>query len=110
MSLPDSWERVQLGKIVRIHSGVAPSLLQLSLTGYIPYVKVEDLNRSAKHIQSSREFTDAVMNVTPSGSTVFPKRGAAIMTNKVRFAARDIVLDTNLMALAPGRRIDADFL
>lgn len=35
------------------------------------------------------------------GSTIFPKRGAAIMTNKVRILGENGYMDTNMMALEP---------
>ena len=38
-------------------------------------------------------------------STIFSKRGTAIMTNKVRILGNDGYMDTNMMALEP---IDID--
>ena len=49
------------------------------------------------------------INKAPEGSVVFPKRGAAIMTNKVRILADDCYIDTNLMALS-SNKIDSEFL
>lgn len=43
------------------------------------------------------------------GSTIFAKRGAAIMTNKVRLLGVDSYMDTNMMALEP-IGIDNNFL
>ena len=42
-------------------------------------------------------------------STIFPKRGAAIMTNKVRMLGEDSYMDTNMMALEP-KGIDPEYL
>ena len=56
-----------------------------------------------------------MVNINPKaqlvnkGATIFPKRGAAIMTNKVRIMGKDGYLDTNMMALIP-EEIDKDFL
>ena len=39
-------------------------------------------------------------SVIPANSIVFPKRGAAIMTNKIRISSKPCQIDTNLMALS----------
>src|SRR5690606_740156 len=75
------------------------------------YVKVDDLN------YSNREQDDSQMKVQDDsryskvkiGSTIFPKRGAAIMTNKVRILTKDSYMDTNMMALEPNV-INGEFL
>ena len=41
---------------------------------------------------------------------MFPKRGAAIMNNKVRIARTDFAMDTNVMAIEPAQDIDNEFL
>ena len=66
---------------------------------------------------STRIQSDAKMKVqthfkypkVQRGSVIFPKRGAAIMTNKVRLLGFDGYMDTNMMALEPGN-IDRHFL
>ena len=49
------------------------------------------------------------MAMIPSGSTIFAKRGAAIMTNKTRITGVSAYMDTNMMALTP-TGIDGGFL
>lgn len=44
-----------------------------------------------------------------AGSVIFPKRGAAILTNKVRVLGVDSYMDTNMMALS-SEMLDTDFL
>jgi type I restriction enzyme S subunit len=78
--------------------------------GQYPYVKVEDLNRSIKYQFSAREFVDDPAPTVPAGAIIFPKRGAAIMANKVRIASVPIVMDTNLMALTPDDSLDSEYL
>ena len=46
----------------------------------------------------------------PSGSILFPKRGAAIENNKIRITASEILIDTNLMALTPCNTAATEFL
>lgn len=104
----DAWEQRELGEVVTIKSGWSPSNFR---EGTSMYVKVDDLN------YSNREQNDSQMKVRENsryskvkvGSTIFPKRGAAIMTNKVRILAKDSYMDTNMMALEPDS-INSEFL
>lgn len=75
------------------------------------YIKVDDLNYSTRVQNDSqmRVLENTKYNKVRSGSTIFPKRGAAIMTNKVRVLAEDSYMDTNMMALEP-EGINGEFL
>lgn len=108
--LPEGWSSSELRHSIRIHSGVAPSALNISDCGTVPYVKVEDLNNTDKLQLTSRTFVDKDEFTVPVNSVIFPKRGAAIFSNKVRIAALPMVLDTNLMAVECVTDIDPEFL
>lgn len=108
--VPEGWKSKSLGGLVKIYSGVAPSELTLKSKGILPYVKVEDMNNDLKYQVNSRSYTDKSANIIPAGSTLFPKRGAAIMNNKVRIAKADFVIDSNMMAIFPGKELDQEFL
>lgn len=98
----DPWPRRRLGDLlVKIVSGVSPSSFSLNNDSQgIPYLKVEDLNNSDKYQESSRTYVgNTLRGNVPQGSIIFPKRGAAIMTNKVRICAKDSFMDSNLMAI-----------
>ncbi|MHB1319756.1 MAG: restriction endonuclease subunit S, partial [Anaerolineae bacterium] len=112
MKVPEGWAEARLGELVHIRSGYAPSAAQSGGTGEIGYVRVDDLNASPKYISVGRDRATAPRNgIVPSGSVMFPKRGAAISTNKVRIAACDLLMDTNMMALTVRpHRLDAEFL
>ncbi|SYZ78160.1 restriction endonuclease subunit S [Trichococcus shcherbakoviae] len=106
------WEQRKLGEHVTIKSGWSPSnFVRTNSEGFELFIKVDDLN------YSSREQKDSQMRVNDNprfqkmkkGSIIFPKRGAAIMTNKVRILSSDAYMDTNMMALEP-QEIDGDFL
>nr|WP_321303304.1 restriction endonuclease subunit S [uncultured Trichococcus sp.] len=108
----DAWEQRKLGENVIIKSGWSPSnFVRTNSEGSELFIKVDDLN------YSSREQNDSQMRVHDNprfqkmkkGSIIFPKRGAAIMTNKVRILGSDGYMDTNMMALDP-QGIDAHFL
>jgi type I restriction enzyme S subunit len=104
------WEDVKLGNYVTIKSGVSPSQFNLKSKGEIPYVKVEDMNNCSKYQCNSRSYTDKDRPVIDKNSVIFPKRGAAIMNNKVRIAATSLYLDTNMMALFPNAALNSEFL
>jgi len=102
--------KISLRELVTIQSGYSPSTFQLKVTGNFPYVKVEDMNNCQKCQFESREYTDDFNHIVPKGSIIFPKRGAAIMNNKVRIAARDLCMDTNMMAIIPNEKVLSEYL
>ncbi|MBC1515979.1 restriction endonuclease subunit S [Listeria immobilis] len=107
----EEWEQRKLGKHVNIKSGWSPSHFEITDKIGDLFIKVDDLN------YSNRIQSDSNMKVNihskyqkmKKGCTLFPKRGAAIMTNKVRILGKDSYMDTNMMALEPDG-IDAEFL
>ncbi|MGI9918619.1 restriction endonuclease subunit S [Vibrio owensii] len=103
------WEKVTLGNLVTIQSGYAPSQFTLTKDEEYPYVKVEDMNNCSKYQTISREYSCKSKRTVPKGSVIFPKRGAAIMNNKVRIAATEIYMDSNMMALTPKDKLHSEF-
>ena len=104
----DDWEQRKLGEYLSIISGEAPSKFE---EGTELYVKVDDLNYNDKYVVDTQNKVaehSTVKRVT-KGSVVFPKRGAAIMTNKVRIIGIDSYMDTNMMALT-SEKLDSEFL
>ena len=75
------------------------------------YVKVDDLNHSTREQDNSqmRVCENIKASKVCKGSVIFPKRGAAIMTNKVRIMGDNGYMDTNMMALEP-IDVNSDFL
>ncbi|WP_421709989.1 restriction endonuclease subunit S [Algihabitans sp.] len=104
------WEEESLGNLVTIISGKSPSLYELLAQGECAFVKVEDLNNCTKYQINAREYCNDVRGVVPIGSLLFPKRGAAIENNKIRITASEVLIDTNLMALAPHNAAATEFL
>ena len=93
----DAWVQRKLGDIVDIKSGDAPSKFQV---GHFPYLKVDDLNNSFVYQNTTvNHVLETNKTPIPEGAVVFSKRGAAIMTNKVRILATPMFMDTNMMAL-----------
>lgn len=108
--IPQEWEVMALGKLVSITSGNSPSLYNLHSVGKYPYIKVEDMNNCEKYQMLSRDYTDDERNLVPKGSIIFPKRGAAIINNKVRIAVCDLCMDSNMMAIVPNKLVNGEFL
>lgn len=104
------WVEKELGNMVGISSGYSPSKYNLSNTGIYPFVKVEDLNNCTKYQENSRQYSDDSKGVVSSQSIIFPKRGAAIALNKIRITSKNILMDTNMMALTPSEDLNVEFL
>ncbi len=99
-SFPD-WEDKKLGVLVKIKSGSSPSNYIFEKEGEFPFLKVEELNNSIKYQSKSRFYSNNDKGLIEKNSIIFPKRGAAIMTNKVRVNSIPVIMDSNLMAIIP---------
>lgn len=95
--IPENWKILKIKDIGYLTSGESPSHFEFS-TGCLPYFKVEQLNNSVKY-QINTPYHTSSSKPIDMGSIIFPKRGAAISTNKVRLLAQPSLLDTNIMAL-----------
>ena len=105
-----AWKESTLGKLVDIRSGFSPSRYDLSNKAKYAFLKVEDLNNCEKYQLLSRQYSNDVDGLVPANSIIFPKRGAAILLNKVRVNIREVLMDTNLMALTPNKKVLIEFL
>ena len=80
-------------------------------------IKVSDMNlpgneiefRSA-NLERQLPEKEALKRTVPANSIVFPKRGAAIATNKKRLTTGWTVLDPNLIAVMPSKLVDHRYL
>ena len=81
--------------------------------GDLPFIKVGSLSRDSFEIESWDFFVDrsVATNYRPrSQYVVFPKRGAAIFTNKVNIVDRPSLIDPNLMGWQIGERAVTAFI
>ena len=74
--------------------------------GDVPYVKVGDMNLidNKRGIITSSNFVNIGTKsklLFPIGTTIFPKRGGAILTNKKRLTKVQICCDLNIMGAIP---------
>ncbi|MEJ5106654.1 restriction endonuclease subunit S [Chryseobacterium sp. MYb328] len=104
----EGWEVKKLGEIVVINSGYSPSIFTFSEDG-IPYLKVDELNNSAKYTVKGSYFIKTESSIK-KGSIIFPKRGASIFLNKIRILGEDSFMDTNLMTLTVPENTNNEFL
>ncbi|WP_207369387.1 restriction endonuclease subunit S [Heyndrickxia coagulans] len=110
--LPDDWKVAKLGKYIKIYSGDSPSNVEFNDNG-IPYYKVDDLNNSSKFITESKLKVNkhSIKKVVPPKSLIFPKRGASILTNKVRILTEESYFDTNIMGVEVNEKeVDFEYL
>jgi type I restriction enzyme, S subunit len=100
--IPEHWD-VKKGKyLFNIISGYAPEQITFSDNADNRYFRVDDLNSNADSLFLSDSKAKFVLGDTPlypSNTVLFPKRGAAIFTNKVKITQVECLFDTNLMGL-----------
>ena len=103
----EGWIERSIGDICTLKSGTSVGVSLEKAKGEIPYVKVSDMTYAGNEteIVSSSRFlgmADVGKNaVFPAGTTIFPKRGGAILTNKKRLTALPICADLNIMGVIP---------
>lgn len=80
-------------------------------------IKVSDMNRAGNEtviaeaaLEKHLDAKVATYRCAPPGTIVFPKRGAAIATNKKRLTESWSVFDPNVIGVVPGNTINARFL
>ena len=95
--IPEDWGIICIKDLGYVTNGESPSKLIFD-NGNIPYYKVEQLNNSIKY-QDQTPYKIKYERPVQSGSIIFPKRGAAIATNKVRILRETSFFDTNIMSI-----------
>jgi type I restriction enzyme M protein len=103
------WPSRKIGDFVRINNGGV--LTKFVDNGRIACVKVSDMNLPAnqREIVTSSHWVDVPPHeIVPENSVIFPKRGAAIATNKKRLTKIPCLIDNNCMALIITRPDELD--
>jgi type I restriction enzyme S subunit len=96
-----------IGDVCTLRSGTTVNSNLEKTEGELPYLKVADMNLifNQNSIKTSSRFlnkSDVNKNsIIRKGSTIFPKRGGAIDTNKKRITEIDIAVDLNIMSAYP---------
>lgn len=107
------WGLDTIGNLCTLKSG--DSGANNTSEGDLPYVKVGDMNIEANnpYITTSSTFVSRDENkkrIFPIGTTIFPKRGGAIYTNKKRLTAVEICCDLNTMGVIPKEKVLPQFI
>jgi type I restriction enzyme, S subunit len=120
--VPESWETPTVESVCIIKAS-AMSYKQLEDATNLPNgirvigIKVSDMNipgneiefRSA-NLERRLLEKEAIKRTVPDNAIVFPKRGAAIATNKKRLTTGLTVLDPNLIAVIPKKAVNHRYL
>jgi len=79
--------------------------------GVIFYIKVDDLNAPENQVYFTKSALYCIKDKTPfvSNALIFPKRGAAIFTNKVSILMNRALLDPNMMGWQIRKSLDIKF-
>lgn len=121
--MPKSWEVFSISQKCLV-KGSTIALTELPLLDtkntqheLVHGIKVSDMNTGGNEKSINRaniiahlSNQDAIKKAVPRNSIVFPKRGAAIATNKKRLTTSWTVLDPNLIAIIPNEDINAEYL
>lgn len=108
--IPEEWKIDRLGGYIKIQSGESPSKFAEGKEG-ISYIKVDDLNNCLKYQVNGKFCVVEINNFIEPSSIIFPKRGAAILNNKVRITKSPVFMDSNLMALTlVAKDIETEYL
>ena len=114
----DDWVETTLGQISKCAGGCAfPDAFQGNKEG-IPFIKVSDMNSqdNEKYIKTSNNSVsvevvdDLRLRIWDKGTVIFPKVGAALLTEKRRILTTKTIFDNNIMGLVPNERVLSEFL
>ncbi|MGO9482838.1 MAG: restriction endonuclease subunit S [Candidatus Kryptoniota bacterium] len=112
----EGWVEKTIGEVCILRSGTTLPKEIEQPSGEIPYLKVADINivdNLNGIVCSSRYINRSDVNrsnLLPVGTTIFPKRGGAILTNKKRLTHRIICADLNIMGVTPRNGLLPEFL
>lgn len=110
------WEIKKIGEVCTIKSGITVKSSLEKSSGDVPYLKVSDMTIPGNNLEitTSSRFLDREdfnkKSIFPVGTTIFPKRGGAILTNKKRLTAIPICADLNIMGIIPSNALIPKFL
>jgi type I restriction enzyme S subunit len=113
------WDWKKLGDVCEIFSGsAAPQEKKYFENGRYPFVRVQDLGRYGKtmNLVSIKDFVndlaveDLKLVKAPRGSILFPKSGAAILTNSRAILGVDAFIVSHLAAIKAPNPVTSRFI
>jgi len=115
----DDWAETTLGEVCAFAGGYAFSdRFQGANSGEVPFFKVSDMNTlgneliltSANNWVSETVLKEMRAKAWPPGTVVFPKVGAALLTEKRRALGCRAAFDNNVMGVIAGDQVLPEFL
>ena len=117
--IPDTWSVKKIKHLGELNSGAGfPDDEQGNTDGNIPFYKVSDMNLDENSVfmkAFNNAVTEEIANnlrakIIEPNSIVFPKVGAALLTNKRRITTVPCCVDNNVMALTTHNGSSTKFL
>lgn len=111
--VPAHWELVKGARIGTLFGSEQVAEEQVVDDGTLPYIKVGSLSQDSFDVESWTWFVspEVERHVTSRANyVVFPKRGAAIFTNKVNIVRVESLIDPNLMGWRINERARTDYV
>lgn len=112
--LPEGWRWVRLGEVAKVFAGSsAPQGEEYFRDGSYPFVRVQDLGRHGKTTNlietvdsvNEKALKELRLVKAKAGTILFPKSGAAILTNSRAILGRDAYIVSHLAAVQPEQRV-----
>ncbi len=111
--VPEHWEVLKGSRIGRLFGSEQIPEDAVCAEGSIPFLKVGSISTDGFKVESwdwyVKDDWEIKVNI-PSDFVVFPKRGAAIFTNKVNIVDRPALIDPNLMGWVISQRATTRFV
>jgi len=110
LELPEGWRWVRLGEVAQIYAGSsAPQGEQYFRGGKWPFVRVQDLGRYGQTtcLKETANYVNEYalqkyrFRLAKAGTILFPKSGAAILTNSRAILGVDAYIVSHLAAVEP---------
>ncbi len=108
--VPEHWAVVRLRRLGRVDQGCSfPHAFQGQETGEFSWFKVNDMNKGGNEVFLHHAENNVELEIVrrlqapifPAGTVVFPRVGAALLTNKRRILPRPAITDDNIFAFIP---------
>jgi type I restriction enzyme S subunit len=111
VSIPNLWKVSELENFITIKNGYSPSKFNFVENGKYPFMKVDDMNYAYKYINNAKLYFDETKyKMAEPYTIIFPKRGAAIKTNKINILIERAYYDTNIMGVRTNNNLETEFL
>lgn len=112
--LPEGWRWVRLGEVCKVFAGSpAPQGEEYFRDGCFPFVRVQDLGRhgittnlvETADLVNEKAVQELRLKKAKAGTILFPKSGAAILTNSRAILGKDAYIVSHLAAVEPDTSI-----